>query len=238
MTTPMLVRSTMFDVTGLAADATQNSFTFAAATTPAAAIAAVVDFFSGANGGGSPIATYIGNSRSRLLGGWVVEAVDITGHLDGKNLPSPVLITSETLPAGGNNEIPDQCAAVLAYHGVVTALPEHGGAATRPTDEEGQDEGAPATHSVSSRPRASLRGRLYIGPCDSLALDASNGNVAVQFISDLKTAAIRLAANVQAWGVWSRTYSTIVPAVGGWVNEEFGTQRRRKDKTVTRDIWP
>ena len=231
------VRSIMKDTGGLLADAVVNSFTFAASATASAAIARVVDFFTGSNSGTSPLTAFIGNSRSRAPGDWILSATDISGHVDGKNLPSPTLITMATLPAGGNSELPDQCAAVLSYHGILSALPEHGGAVTRPTPEEAQDLGAPATHTAASRPRASLRGRLFFGPVTMTGLDTASGDVHADLIAALSVASTRLMAGTDAWSVWSKTYATIVPISNGWITHEFGTQRRRRDRTTVRDLW-
>lgn len=231
------VRSIMYDVGGLLADAVVNHFTFSAAATAAAAIDRVVDFFTGSNSGASPLSTYIGNSRSRALGGWQLQATDISGHVDGKNLPSPALSTMLQLPAGGNSELPDQCAVVVSYHGVLSALPEHGGGVTRPTSEEAQDQGAPAMYTAASRPRASLRGRIYFGPVTHIGIDDLTGDVSTELIAALSVAATRLTTGTDGWAVWSKTYSTITPVTTGWIDKEFGTQRRRKDRTVSRQGW-
>jgi hypothetical protein len=233
----ILVRAIMADAGGLAADAVENSFAFASAT-PAGATAAVLDFYNGANAGGSPVSWWIGNSRSRTLGGLTLEAVVIDGHLDGNGLPSPALITPETLGPSAGNNLPDQVCAVLSYHAIVTALPEHGGIVTRPTTEEAQDMGAPATYGAHSRPRASLRGRIFIGPLSSSAVQLVNGDLDVGAINDFRTAAARLMGNASAWSIWSKTYSTLTVISGGWVTNEPGTQRRRRDKNVTRVVWP
>lgn len=228
----------MLDLGGLVVDAVVNHFAFAASATAGAAIDRVIDFFNGPNAGGLPISSYIGASRSRALGGWMLQATPLAGHLDGKNLPSPDVIAAGTLGnPSSSSMLPDQVAVVLSYHGVVSALPEHGGSATRPTSEEAQDEGAPATHVVSTRPRASLRGRIYLGPLEISAINFTTGDVSSAFLRDLGTAAERLVTGLDAWSVWSKTYSTLDPVVAGTVQQNTGTQRRRKDKTITRSAW-
>lgn len=236
MTSTLVVRAALPDIDGLAADDVVNSFAFNAATSPAAVVADVHDFYNGANTH-APLASYIASSRHRAAS-MVVKVYDIGGHLDGKHLESPVLIdTSTALNAPGNpNQLPDQVAAILGYHGVLSALPEHGPAVERPTGDEAQDQGAPAIHSANSRPRASLRGRLFLGPLNLLTI-GSDGGLDANFSDDLVVAAKRLAAKPDGWSVWSRTYQTMVDVVGGWIESELATQRRRRDKTVLRTTY-
>ena len=126
---------------------------------------------------------------------------------------------------------------MLGYHGVLSAQPEHGGLVTRPTPDRAVDLGAPPTHQASSRPRASIRGRLYLGPLETNCLDSTTGNVQALIVADIIAAAKVLASESALWCVWSRTYQTATPVTGGWVDLEFGIQRRRRDKVPTRTLY-
>lgn len=235
VTAPILCRVTLPDVDGIAADAVTNGFAFASADFTAAENA-IVDFYNGANTT-LPISSYIGGNRSRVALSSMIQVYDLAGFLHGEPHGSPVDTFFFTLGAPTTADEPDQLAAVLSYHADVSALPEHGGTAVRPTEEESQDQGAPATYIAKTRPRASLRGRIYIGPL-CVACAATSGSLTATFKVDLGQAAHRLRVAVAgSWGVWSRTYGTVTPIMGGWVDDDFGTIRRRRDRTVTRTSW-
>lgn len=146
-------------------------------------------------------------------------------------LPAP--ITSSILP--------DQVCAVLACHAALLGLLERGPLASIPTDEEGIDEGAPATHRGRTRPKGSHRGRLYVGPMCHLrvllpvvprgVLSSLQGSA-----SFLRRSAL-LAARAIVWSVFSKALGTASPIVGGWVENKWAIQRRRGVKATRRALW-
>jgi hypothetical protein len=237
VTSPILIRATLPDVDGLAVDEAVNSFVFASSDV-ASCVTNVIAFYNAANSF-SALSGYISANRSRVANICMLQTYELTGFLHGEPHGSPIETDLFTLgPPLGTNQLPDQVAAVLSYHATVSALPEHGPIVARPTDEKAQDEGAPPTHLAKTRPRASLRGRLYLGPLASNAM-GNTGDLDTAFVSDIQQAAHRLvvAAPASTWSVWSRTYGTVSPIVGGWVGHEFGIIRRRKDKTPTVFPW-
>jgi hypothetical protein len=232
----VLARVTLPDVDGVAADEAVNSFAFAGAAVVADVAAALISFYNDANTT-HPLSAYLGSSRSRVANMPLIQIYDITAFLHGEPHGTPIFAESFTLVAPTGTDEPDQVAAVLSYHADVTALPEHGALVSRPTPEEAQDEGAPATFMAKSRPRASLRGRIYFGPLTSAAVSPL-GEQAGIFTVDAITALHRLRLAVAgSWGVWSRTYGTISNVTGGWVDDNLGVQRRRKDKATARTAW-
>ena len=236
MPTPLLCRVTIPDVSAMPADAVVNSYVFQLAASPAACVSALADFYNGANTA-VPMAGYLNSSRSRAANAVEVKVTDLTGHLDGTHLSSPVLIDHFTLAATANPQsLPDQVSVVLAYHGDTTLLPEHGPAYVRPTTEEAQDQGAGPTYTQASRPRASLRGRIFFGPVNISAI-AVTADVSDTFITDAAQALHRLMMNSNDWSVWTRRYAGMTTVNGGWIDLETGVQRRRKDKAVTRHVW-
>lgn len=236
-TSPLLVKVTIPDVNGIAADAVVNQFAFATSS-PTDAASAVFDFYTHDNTS-AKIGAWLGVSRSRVTGACSIQVYELDGFLHGEPHGSPIFMEPWTLPAAfESNQLADQLCAVLSYHAVLSALPEHGPVVSRPTTESAQDQGAPALHSVKSRPRAGLRGRLFLGPLGLTANETVTGDLRDLLIADLKQAAIRLVADVAAWAVWSRVGGTVSPIVGGWIDKEFGVQRRRTDKARSKLLWP
>lgn len=86
------------------------------------------------------------------------------------------------------------------------------------------------------------RGRLYIGPLNNdCATDASTSlptRVTSGFRTLLATEAGTLVDTDLGWSIWSPTSSTLVPIVGGFIDDAFDTQRRRGPVSTTRTLWP
>lgn len=93
---------------------------------------------------------------------------------------------------------------------------------------------------LNKRPRAHRRGRLYLGPLNTLPLsvDATTGRTLVSSsarttIVDAATA-LRDAMSPYTWCIWSREDRAFYPVVNGWVDNAFDTQRRRGPKATAR----
>jgi hypothetical protein len=236
--TVFLGRTVMHNVNGVGSDGSTVDLTFNGATTAGDVWAAVQLFWNHVYTTGHALSSFISTEMSRAANDALVEVYDITGHLDGSPHGSPVVIAPFTLGAATGTKLPPQLCGVLSFHAPYGVVLEHGPAsATIPTDEAAQDEGAPAVHSGKTRPRSSLRGRAYIGPCDSSAL-ASTGKLDGFFETAMKDSAEALVAAALGWSVWSRATATTHPVIQGWTQADFGTQRRRKHKLPVLTPWP
>jgi len=245
---PGLVTATMPDVSGIPADATQMSFSFDgdASNVGTAAIMSglVANFFTAvATGATHAIGEYIAASRSRLANAVLLNVFNLAGHLDGSPHGSPTITAPMTLPAPVNTGLlADQLAALLSFEASLTGILERGPVATRPSTDEAIDQGAPATHSARTRPRASRRGRVWVGPlCTFTQGDVEGSGIKAVVITDLQKAAHDLIVNSLAtttpWVVWSRAIAATNVVDGGWVDQRFATQRRRRDKAIERSVW-
>lgn len=87
------------------------------------------------------------------------------------------------------------------------------------------------------------RGRFYFGPLVGEAFEMSGAypRPAADLISDLQGAAQNLrtatAASGFVWSVYSRADADLKPISGGWIDDEFDTQRRRGRDSTARTIW-
>lgn len=81
-------------------------------------------------------------------------------------------------------------------------------------------------------PQARRRGRIFIGPLDTTALDAS-GRPAAAMLTAITAAASTFRASITAlgtdtyWSIWSVTDQAPVEVLNGWMDNAFDTQRRR-----------
>lgn len=87
------------------------------------------------------------------------------------------------------------------------------------------------------------RGRVYIGPLNSSALQTVTGGYA-RPTAAVVTAMMEAAATLRdsaptgvEWAIWSRALDAFLPVDGGWVDNEFDTQRRRGHVSTVRNIW-
>jgi len=147
-------------------------------------------------------------------------------------LPSgpPWRVTPATIGGTmGSNPNPDQIAIVLSFHADLTGVPEFSG--TGP----------------GSRPAQSRRGRIYIGPTDqtTLFVDTTHRRTVIQptTVTAITAAASAFqlvckdGGSVSHWVVYSKALHTIHPVVGGFVDNEWDTQRRRGEPATTRTTW-
>lgn len=232
-----LLKVTFPNVSGIVADESVNDFVFNAPSTPEAAGVAVMAFYNAAHGGADPLAGNLGAELSRAASVASIDTYDITSHLDGSPHGSPLFTTMFTLGAAGvSTSLPAQVAMGLSYNADFGTTLEHGPTATRPSDHAAIREGAPATHTVKTRPKASLRGRLYLGPCISQVID-SEGNLSTPAKNTLNKSAKFLRDAALGWAVWSRVNHDVHNVVGGWVNDELTIQRRRRLHAPTKSSW-
>lgn len=183
-----------------------------------------------------PLAYLIGKHVSRTADACVHKVYDIGGHLDGSPAGSPAAIAPFTLAAASTDaQLPAEVAICLSFHssyGVAAEFGDH------------------------LRPRARLRGRVYIGPliADTTALqplseDAGTGIVRVG--SGARTLITKAADELRqglhyaggpdtnaTWSTWSRAASLTHPVAEVWVDDAFDTVRRRGPRPTTKTILP
>ena len=233
-----LIRTVLPDIDGVAADEVVNDMVFSTEATAAAVSSLVADFWNLPVAAGSSVSSFIGASRSRVPLVPHIDAYDITGHLDGSPHGSPVnLLPMDLVAAGTAGQLPQQVAITLALHAAFGSVLEHGPTEARPSDEGAIDEGAPATHPAVTRPKSTLRGRIYIGPVTGQAI-GNDGLLAAGFLQTLSQAATRLREADNGWSVWSRSTAAVHPIVGGWIDRNPTVVRRRRPKTTVTVAWP
>lgn len=132
----------------------------------------------------------------------------------------PLEVRPFTLPAAtGTGAIPLEMAACLSMHG------------TFPPGEV----------------RARRRGRVFIGPLSTTAINAGTASSMPTINSPLRNALVASAQKLKAdivavnplayWSVWSRADNAPVEIVGGWVDDAPDTQRRRGNAPTLRTLW-
>lgn len=101
-----------------------------------------------------------------------------------------------------------------------------------------------ANYESGSHP-ARRRGRVFLGPLvQGAATTGIDGypRPSQTFRETLADAADGLLTATLAgdwsWSVWSRVDDELFSVVGGWIEDEFDTQRRRGPSASTRTIWP
>lgn len=99
-----------------------------------------------------------------------------------------------------------------------------------------------ASH-ASGEPAARYRGRVYLGPLTTSAGELVGGysRPSATFRQDVADAMQALTTALSAvdysLAVWSRTDNELRPVVGGWINDEWDTQRRRGPEVTQRTPW-
>jgi hypothetical protein len=215
-------------VSGIPEDEVINSFVInnpAGAIDPPSVNGALHEFYNVdvAAGGPHNVANYIGEQISRAASACKVRWYDLTGHLDGSPHGSPVAETAITLGAvnPGALSLPSELCVVISTHGDLSNVLEEAG---------------------NTRPRARLRGRSYIGPLSSIAMDQDASSKRVRVTLQCRaTMAGAMARLMNAAGfdlcVWSRLNASASTVVGGFVDDGFDVQRRRGEKSTLRSTF-
>jgi hypothetical protein len=147
-----------------------------------------------------------------IMSPYAARAYEIRYYDLGAPTPRVPVILTSTLPAViASPALPEEVAIVASFHG----LP-------------------PVT--------GSTRGRVYLGPLNSAAVTPGttttptrvNAGVA-QAVADAMEA---LSAALVGWIVLSSTYGLQTDVLGGFVNNDLDTQRRRGPDADSRIIWP
>lgn len=211
---------------GLPQDTIVNDFAFKLAAAPTSGTYgdlcdAVSEFYRGTQANGHEVGEYISNQVDRgathELQAWTITAPPMGSPDYTQDWLGPVT-------AATTDGLPTEVAGVLSFHADLTGVLEESGA---------------------TRPRARRRGRVYIGPLVTTAVDVATPPYILNtgFLQTLRQAAIVLWDTIDAmgagnaWCVWSRADSTLRPIVGGWTDNAPDTQRRRGFESTARTVW-
>jgi hypothetical protein len=221
--TVVLSRAELPHVSGLPRDTFVNDFVFESSNlsnTLAISGPAVQDFYNVAHHGGNILAHFISLMVTRLVP-VTVKHYDITAHLDGSPHGAPVATTSFTLGSNTStgDALPEEVACVLSFH------------APYGTDQE---------ESGVIRPRARDRGRIYIGPFDTAALNSTvNTTPSSILMTSILDGGRSLLDLVGAnWRQWSRAAARVQTVSDVWVDNAWDTQRRRGPRATARQMFP
>jgi hypothetical protein len=232
-----LARLVLSDVSGIAANDSVMDFSFNSASSDSVLATGVTNWINA--GGVASLANYVAPTRSRVANACRVDVYDLTGHLAGDPHGSPTLSQPFTLGASAATLTnAPQIALVIAFHAAFGTVLEHGPTVSRPTDAAARHEGAPATHPAKTRPRASLRGRVYLGPLNLSAIGGSVGGPVAGLVTAAKAACAALLSAEPGWSVWSRVNSAMNPITNGWIDTDFGVIRTRRPKSHGTSPWP
>jgi hypothetical protein len=240
----LLVRAVMFAKSGLPADTVVNDFAFAAAAAQSNAQLSAIgsrvdDFYNGGALALNKVGHYIGEDVDRAathrLDYYRIAAGPIGSPIFSENWLGPVTPIA-------NSNIPCEVAGVLSMRADYTGVVERGASGSIPSTDAAIDQGAPATHTGVTRPRARRRGRLFIGPLttDGIDIQQPQPPLSGAFTAALRAAAVRMKIGNTAtgnWSVWSRRDATLYLIDQGWTDNAPDTQRRRGFKATTRQVW-
>lgn len=168
--------------------------------------------------------TYIGSSIDRTALSSHITAYELDDLvLAGGPLGSPMYASTLTVGAriSGGEDYPQEAAVCCSFHASTTDVLEE---------------------DPTGRPAARRRGRFFFGPLASASENGSDGMVRVKaaLIASLVTQMGNLAGSPTDdvdMVVWSRKDGVLRTVVGGHVDNEFDTQRRRGMKPSARTTW-
>ena len=188
--------------------------------------AALLDFWQGSRTTALSLSGYLATDVSR---GVLSAHRRYYGKEPGEaDFGSPLIVNGWTPGAPPSaTGLPDEACVCLSYHGDLTDISEEDGA---------------------TRPASRRRGRIYFGPLYAGAVSTGAGlptRPLGALVSDLLDAADDLLAASEAAATWSWVCAhasgtagwSVVPVVGGWVDNAWDTQRRRGMSATTRQTF-
>lgn len=225
----LLAVVTFKHISGLVEDQVVNDFAFQSASAPSTnaervtAENGIIDFYNGVSATtGSKVANILGTQLSRVANASSIKWYDVQADLAGTAHGSPIderLWTLDAAQAGETN-LPAEVSIVLSYHALLTDFQQELGV---------------------TRPAARRRGRIYLGPLNTLSrvIDGTTNRVGVSSTArtTIADAATRLLAIDPVWSQWSRANVSMDNVTGGFVDDAYDTQRRRGEKASTRTTW-
>lgn len=213
----MLHQVTLPYVTGLPGDVSVNTFWTTGGTNPeaqaATAAAAIVNFYVAPQSNDESVSEFLSAYLDRGDNLCSVRSYDMTDP----EPRSPRHELSFTLNTATNTaSLPFEVALCLTFQG----------------------------EPVSGINQQRRRGRIYLGPLwDGASSAEANSPPAptAVFMTTVALAAEQLSAALSdpaaQWVVHSRTSSNNAPVIGGWIDNEFDTQRRRQVRATSRTVW-
>lgn len=214
----VLARCTLRAATGLPRDDCINSFYFETIANTEETNTIIGDllseFYSLVTSSGNSVSSYINDTIIRTEG-LFIELID-----DPETPPNvPFAQAAFDLEPTSATPLPQEVACCLTY-----------------TTVDYLTASNPGRH----------RGRVYIGP---LSVDAGSDSGVMwpsrpnsTFRDTLRAAATRMlddsALTEVIWVMWSRSDGLFPQIGGGWVDNEWDTQRRRGQQATMREYWP
>jgi len=177
------------------------------------------------SGDGDAIGAYL----SRAI---MDEPDPVINFYDANAVGSPIGVGSILgyAPSGTAVSLPNEVALCLSFFADMTGAVEEG-----PVD---------ISTGKKTRPKSRRRGRIYIGPLTASALIGSTstnpGRPDPTFTDIVRDAASRLMHDPDGdrpgttWCIHSRRDDVFRPVIGGFVDDEFDTQRRRQPVSTSR----
>lgn len=211
-------------LSGIPADAVENTFAFATAAAADATAAAAIttqlnDFYGASHGAFGSVCSWLADSVS-IANPWPITFYDISAHLGGTAHGSPFATGIITPGTVGTDSLPSELAACLSFRGGYGTDVEFGAGGT-------------------TRPRARDRGRVFIGPLKRGAVTESSpteeGLIVGGCCQSLVSAGDALKGDATyTWSVWSRKKASLEAVTDVWADNAFDVQRRRGVKATQR----
>jgi len=180
-----------------------------------------------AAGGGFPLHYFMSSEVSRVNLP-TIKVYDVDG-----GSPRAEETMAGLQAAGSATAIPSEAALCLSYHADLTDLLEYA------ADDDDADANP-------ERIRARARGRIFWGPVATNGIMGSPSRPSNDLRNALVDLGNRLLAfndaplangTVASWGVYSREAGVMTVATGGWVDNQWDTQRRRGVKASVRTTF-
>ena len=202
-------------ISGLLSDVVENTWYTNTVAGPSVVVPALQTFYSN-------LASYMAPSMLGTL--TVIQyAIPDTRPPLGSGMGPPVSTTTATpWSITSSSGLPAEVSIALSYHADYHSIPEHAG---------------------NLRPRASYRGRVFIGELSTSVISTASTGVKETLVSSTTQATLcTLASNFKAvsglgWSVFSHKNWALYPVIGGWVDNAIDSTRRRQIAPTIRQTW-
>jgi len=238
---PVLLLNVSLPSVDMSLDGMSNDFVYAPVGTGVADVptasalaSAVVGFYNTHSGTMvQAVGSYFALSLQKSAG-FTVRVYDITSHLAVGAIHGPPIATISTAAsytaAGSASPMPEGVAMALSYRADYGTLPEF--------------IRDPVTHKVTGRPRATKRGRIYVGPLIAAAFTNDSTTFRTKILPQFGTDCMKSLQNINQlhdassnpWllQVWSKKNASVSPLVETWYDDRPDYQRRRADQSTVR----
>lgn len=193
--------------------------------------------------GPGTLSSFLAGSLNHSASDVQLDTYNISAVLGGGHRGSPIATGHMTLDTPSvDTDLPLQASIGLSFHGSLSGVGEFGSIDPAiPSTESAIDQGAPATHSGTTRMRSRRRGRIFFGPLNEAAMGSDVLRIRKpdpSFVTVAVGAMEFLSASDVGWSVWSRRDAALHRVIGGWVAAETDVVRRRRLKATVRTLWP